>query len=82
MGSREWQGTFAAYSATSWDGQWDEMTIVCLAFPFPLPQANGLFGLDEEEEDEEEVERQEMFEAEYNFRFQEPGGASIVSHPR
>ena len=41
-----------------------------------------MFGLDEEEEDEEEVERQEMFEAEYNFRFQEPGGASIVSHPR
>ena len=50
---------------------------------FSLLQADGLYGLDEEEEeDEEEVERQEQFEAEYNFRFQEPGGASIVSHPR
>ncbi|OCF34319.1 hypothetical protein I316_03833 [Kwoniella heveanensis BCC8398] len=35
--------------------------------------------LDEEEDFDEKADR---FEAEYNFRFEEPGSSSIVSHPR
>ena len=31
---------------------------------------------------EEDLERQEQFEHEYNFRFEEPGGTSIRSHAR
>lgn len=33
-------------------------------------------------EDEEEVERQEEFEKQYNFRFEEPGAAHVVGHAR
>lgn len=30
--------------------------------------------------DDEEVERQEQFEREYNFRFEEPGGTDVSKH--
>ena len=34
------------------------------------------------EEDEAALEAAEAYEAEYNFRFEEPGGTSLVTHPR
>lgn len=34
------------------------------------------------EEDEEAWEAAEAFEARYNFRFEEPGGTELISHPR
>ena len=34
------------------------------------------------EEDEAAMEAAEAYEAEYNFRFEEPGGSSLVTHPR
>jgi len=37
---------------------------------------------DRSESSEEDLERQEQFEHEYNFRFEEPGGTSIRSHAR
>mmetsp|Transcript_4433 Transcript_4433/g.11343 ORF Transcript_4433/g.11343 Transcript_4433/m.11343 type:complete len:503 (+) Transcript_4433:1-1509(+) len=38
---------------------------------------------DEEDEDDlEELEKADKFEAQYNFRFEEPGGDTIESHPR
>ncbi|KCV71959.1 hypothetical protein H696_01368 [Fonticula alba] len=33
-------------------------------------------------DDEEELDRQDNFESQYNFRFQEEGASDIVSHPR
>jgi protein KRI1 len=45
---------------------------------------NGGNGSDAEdvEEDEAALEAAEAYEAEYNFRFEEPGGTSLVTHPR
>jgi protein KRI1 len=37
---------------------------------------------DVDSEDESEVERQDEFEHRYNFRFEEPGGTRLLSHPR
>lgn len=37
---------------------------------------------DVDSEDESEIERQEEFEHRYNFRFEEPGGTRLLSHPR
>ena len=37
---------------------------------------------DSDDSSEEDLERQEQFEHEYNFRFEEPGGTSIRSHAR
>lgn len=39
---------------------------------------------DEEDdaEDEEALEAADRFEAAYNFRFEEPGGIAIATHPR
>jgi len=34
------------------------------------------------EEDEEALDAQDLFEAKYNFRFEEPGSTRIVPHPR
>lgn len=34
------------------------------------------------DEDEAYLEQADRFEANYNFRFEEPGGAQIVGHPR
>lgn len=39
-------------------------------------------GLNDVEEDEAALNAAEEFEASYNFRFEEPGGAEIVTHPR
>eukprot|EP00793_Prasinoderma_coloniale_P001837 PRCOL_00003643-RA len=36
----------------------------------------------DDSEDERELEQADAFEAAYNFRFEEPGGANIVSHAR
>ena len=36
----------------------------------------------DEEEDEQAMDAAEAFEANYNFRFEEPGGTEIVTHPR
>ena len=34
------------------------------------------------DDDEEELDQQDAFEAQYNFRFEEPGSERIVPHPR
>mmetsp|Transcript_26745 Transcript_26745/g.87736 ORF Transcript_26745/g.87736 Transcript_26745/m.87736 type:complete len:677 (+) Transcript_26745:41-2071(+) len=39
-------------------------------------------GDEDDSEDEEELEKAEQFESMYNFRFEEPGGTALVSHPR
>ncbi|WPT16271.1 Protein kri1 [Picochlorum sp. SENEW3] len=39
-------------------------------------------GVVDEEEDEQAMDAAEAFEASYNFRFEEPGGTEIVTHPR
>merc|ERR1712137_33759 len=38
--------------------------------------------VDEDERDLDDIERQEEFEKRHNFRFEEPGGTELVSHPR
>merc|ERR1712137_1494963 len=40
------------------------------------------FIVDEDERDLDDIERQEEFEKRHNFRFEEPGGTELVSHPR
>jgi protein KRI1 len=37
---------------------------------------------DVDSEDESEVQRQEEFEHRFNFRFEEPGGTQLITHPR
>ncbi|KAL6754712.1 hypothetical protein V8C86DRAFT_312002 [Haematococcus lacustris] len=36
----------------------------------------------DDDEDEEYLQQADRFEAAYNFRFEEPGSAAVVSHPR
>lgn len=38
--------------------------------------------IQEDEEDQEDLAKQDEFEQKYNFRFEEPGGTEIASHPR
>lgn len=48
---------------------------------------DGLVGADaaalgDDDDDEDELDQQDAFEAQYNFRFEEPGSERIVPHPR
>lgn len=47
-----------------------------------MPSDNEDGNVDEDYEDEEAIAAAEAFEANYNFRFEEPGGGQLVTHPR
>lgn len=46
----------------------------------PVPHYDDIIA--EDEKDEVEVDKADAFEAAYNFRFEEPGGTTIVTHAR